>query len=104
MSTCENVETFDTPKKRKWKRKVQALHTKLWIKSQFKKLTHKVTVNNLICQLKPHLPIQTINSPMYSWLEDINITTLISIESSAEQWIQILVNKQTRSRLSRIYF
>ena len=51
MSTCENAEKCDTPKKRKLKRNVQALHAKLWRKSQFKKLTHKVTVNNLICQL-----------------------------------------------------
>ena len=91
MSTCENFEKCDAQKKGKLKRKVQALCTKLWRKSQFKKLTQKVTVNNLICQLKPHLPIQIIKSPLHSQLADINYYPDDSMERFAEQWILRLV-------------
>ena len=55
------VETVDTPRKRKLKRKVKALCTKLWRKMNCKKLSRKRALNNLITQLKVYLPIQTVN-------------------------------------------
>ena len=54
-------KTCDIPKKKKLKRKVQALCTKLWRKSHFKKLPCKVMVESLTAQLKHLLPIQTVN-------------------------------------------
>ena len=52
MSSCENVKKCDTATKKKLK-SLSIVH-KAMEQSQFKKLTHKVTLNNLTCKLKPH--------------------------------------------------
>ena len=54
-------ETSDTPRKKKLKRKLQTLRTKLWRKSHTKKLSNKAELNNLVSQLAGHLPMHTVN-------------------------------------------
>ena len=49
----------DTPQKRRLKRKVQALRTKLWRKGQRKQMTEKKQVESLVGQLKSFLPCET---------------------------------------------
>ena len=51
----------NTPRKRKLKRKVQALRTKLWRTNKMKKPYEKEELNTLISQLKCHLPLETVN-------------------------------------------
>ena len=60
-STSQHTEEHGTPKKRNLERKVQALRTKLWRKSQLMALQLKPRCNELIAQLKHFLPIQTVN-------------------------------------------
>ena len=50
----------DTPQKKRLKRKVQALKTKLWRKCKQRKLSYKDEVNSLILQLKNHLPQENV--------------------------------------------
>ena len=59
--TSQHTEEHGTPKKGKLKRKVHALWTKLWRKSQLIALQLKPRCNELIAQLKHYLPIQTVN-------------------------------------------
>ena len=51
----------ETPQKKKLKRDVQKLKTKLWRKENKKKLTFKAEVDSLVLQLKNYLPQDTVN-------------------------------------------
>lgn len=53
-------QKLDTPRRKKLKRKVQALRTKLWRKSHDKSLGHKAAIAKVIAQLKQYLPIDTV--------------------------------------------
>ena len=50
----------DTPQKKRLKRKVQALKTKLWRKCKQRKLSYKDEVNSLILQLENQLPQESV--------------------------------------------
>ena len=50
----------DTPQKKRLKRKVKALKTKLWRKCKQRRLSYKDEVNSLIVQLKYQLPQETV--------------------------------------------
>ena len=51
----------ETPQKKKLKRDIQKLRTKLWRKEKKKKLTFKAEVDSLVLQLKKYLPQDTVN-------------------------------------------
>ena len=51
----------ETPRKKKLKRDVQKLKTKLWRKENKKKLTFKAEVDSFVLQLKNYLPQDTVN-------------------------------------------
>ena len=53
-------QKLDTPRRKKLKRKVQALWTKLWRKSHDKSLGHKAAIAKVMAQLKQYLPIDTV--------------------------------------------
>ena len=57
-STSQKDEQNDTPRKRRLKRKVQALHTKLWRKSQSKRQPHKIIVDNLMAQMRQYCQVK----------------------------------------------
>ena len=59
--STEYAEPSNIPRKRKLKRKVQALRTKLWRTNKIKRSSEKEELNTLISQLKCHLPLETVN-------------------------------------------
>ena len=58
-STSKQTHVCDTPQKKRLKRKVQALRTKLWRKMQLKKPKPK-TIDSLVAELKHHLLIKRV--------------------------------------------
>ena len=55
------IPECDTPHKKKLKRKVQALKTKLWKKRHPKKVPQKDKIKSIIAQLKDYLPLETVS-------------------------------------------
>ena len=57
----EPLSAVDTPKKRKLKRRVNTLKTRLWRATHNKNISEKKKINILVTQLKKYLPSETVS-------------------------------------------